>query len=104
LPPVAVQYADYATWQRSDRAGRFAALARRVEQLRGAPAALTFPLDMARPPVQSARGAAVPVVLPDSTLADVRGLAAAEGGTTFMVLLTAWQVLLGRFSGQRDVV
>ena len=59
LPPLPVQYADYAVWQREQLQGE--ALDRQIgywkERLAGAPALLELPTDRPRPPVQSHRGA-----------------------------------------------
>ncbi|RKH34273.1 condensation domain-containing protein, partial [Corallococcus llansteffanensis] len=65
LPPLPMQYADYATWQREWLQGE--ALDAQVgywkQQLSGAPAALELPTDRPRPPTQSHRGSTVPVRL-----------------------------------------
>ncbi|WP_342381799.1 non-ribosomal peptide synthase/polyketide synthase [Myxococcus stipitatus] len=105
LAPLALQYADYATWQREWLKG--ARLEAQLDwwrqQLQGAPPHLELPTDAPRPAVLSHRGATVPVRLP-STLRDaVVALANQEGATPFMVLLAAFQVLLGRYAGQDDV-
>uniref|UniRef100_UPI0017F27693 condensation domain-containing protein n=1 Tax=Ramlibacter sp. TaxID=1917967 RepID=UPI0017F27693 len=106
LPELSVQYADYALWQRGWLQGE--ALQRQVgywsQRLRGAPATLDLPLDHARPPVQSFRGARVPIELPKPLVRQLLALARAEGATLFMVLLAAFQHLLARWSGQQDIV
>jgi amino acid adenylation domain-containing protein len=106
LPPLAIQYADYAQWQRNWLRGE--ELARQVgfwrEQLRGAPALLELPLDHARPAVQSHAGSSVPLVLSPELTAGLRVLGQSHGVTLFMTLLSAWGVLLSRLSGQQDVV
>ncbi|QSQ15806.1 non-ribosomal peptide synthase/polyketide synthase [Myxococcus landrumensis] len=105
LARLAVQYADYATWQREWLKGTRleAQLDWWRQQLAGAPPHLELPTDGPRPAVLSHRGATVPVRLP-STLRDaVVALANQEGATPFMVLLAAFQVLLGRYAGQDDV-
>ncbi|MBB4637955.1 non-ribosomal peptide synthetase [Longimicrobium terrae] len=106
LPPLPVQYADFAAWQREWLSGEV--LERQVawwrEHLSGAPARLELPADRSRPPVQSHRGAALPFHIPSEVVEPVRALARREGATLFMALLAAWQVLLSRWSGQEDVV
>ncbi|HLL48703.1 MAG TPA: amino acid adenylation domain-containing protein, partial [Longimicrobiaceae bacterium] len=100
------QYPDYAAWQRRWLAG--ASLERQVEwwraALAGAPATLDLPTDRPRPATPRARGASVAFHLPPETSRAVRDLARAEAATPFMVLLAAWQALLGRWAGQEDVV
>jgi len=106
LPALAVQYADYALWQRNWLQGE--ALDRQVaywkQRLAGAPATLELPTDRARPAVQSYRGANHNFVLPAELTRSLNALARAEGATLFMVLLAAFNVVLSRWSGQADVV
>ncbi|HEV3050065.1 MAG TPA: amino acid adenylation domain-containing protein, partial [Longimicrobium sp.] len=106
LPEPALQYADYAVWQRERLSG--AALERQVEfwrrTLDGAPALLELPTDRPRPPVESHRGALERLVVSSELTADVHALARREGATLFMVLLSALDVVLGRLAGQEDVV
>jgi amino acid adenylation domain-containing protein/thioester reductase-like protein len=105
LPPLAVQYADFAAWQRArlDGEGLAAGLAFWRDQLADAPAALELPTDRPRPAVPSFRGALRSFQLGPALTAAVASLARAEGATPFMVLLAAFQALLARVSGQDDV-
>jgi amino acid adenylation domain-containing protein len=106
LPELPIQYADYATWQRSHLAGD--ALERQVAfwvgQLQGAPALLELPADRPRPAVQRHRGTKYRQPLPDARVSDLQALSRREGATLFMTLLAAFQLLLSRWSGQDDVV
>ncbi|HEY0022717.1 MAG TPA: non-ribosomal peptide synthase/polyketide synthase [Longimicrobium sp.] len=106
LPEPALQYADYAVWQRERLSG--AVLERQVEfwrrALDGAPALLELPTDRPRPPVESHRGALERLVVSSDLTAEVHALARREGATLFMVLLAALDVVLGRLAGQKDVV
>ncbi|HEU0054184.1 MAG TPA: condensation domain-containing protein, partial [Longimicrobium sp.] len=106
LPELAVQYADYAAWQREHLAGEVldGQLAYWKERLAGAPELLELPTDHPRPPVQTYRGVSVPVELSPELLERLEALAASEGATLYMVLLGAFQVLLGKYSGSEDVV
>ncbi|MEW5926514.1 MAG: amino acid adenylation domain-containing protein [Gemmatimonadota bacterium] len=106
LPPLPVQYADYAAWQRTWLRGGVLAeqAAYWRDRLAGAPPVLELPLDRARPAVAGARGDAVRFTLSAETTGAVRELARRGGGTPFMALLAAWQLLLSRYSGQEDVV
>ncbi|HEU0051789.1 MAG TPA: condensation domain-containing protein, partial [Longimicrobium sp.] len=72
-------------------------------RLTGAPV-LELPTDRARPPVQSFSGATVPFRLSKAMMVRVGGVARSEGATPFMVLLSAFNVLLSRWSGVDDVV
>jgi amino acid adenylation domain-containing protein len=106
LPELAVQYADFAAWQRTQLQG--AALDGQIafwkDALGGAPALLELPTDRPRPAVQSYRGAVERVRMPRPLLDRLEALARAEGATTYMVMLAAWQVLLGKYAGTDDVV
>nr|WP_227028209.1 non-ribosomal peptide synthetase [Corallococcus soli] len=106
LPPLPVQYADYAVWQRNWLQGD--ALETQLgwwkRQLAGAPQALALPTDKPRPPRRSSRGAMLPVRIPPALSEAVEALAQKEGATPFMVLLSAFQTLLYRYSGQDDLL
>ncbi|MEV0390938.1 amino acid adenylation domain-containing protein [Nonomuraea sp. NPDC050643] len=101
LAALPVQYGDYARWQR-ERVGTPAYRAD-VDYWRGRLAGvppLELPTDLARPAEQTFAGAAHGFRL-DATLSSaVRALAEAHGATPYMVLLAAFQALLGRWSGQ----
>ncbi len=106
LPPLEIQYADYAVWQRGWLQGE--ELERQTsfwrDHLVGAPALLELPTDRPRPAVQSHVGGTLPFALPDALTAQLRQLAQRQGTTLFMVLLAGWSLLLSRLSGQDDVV
>nr|WP_244239126.1 non-ribosomal peptide synthetase [Corallococcus carmarthensis] len=105
LPPLPVQYADFATWQRNWLQGE--ALDAQIQywkqQLSGAPAALELPTDHPRPPVQSHRGGTMDVRISKPISEALKTLAQREGATPFMMLLAAFQVLLSRYSAQDDI-
>ncbi|HEY0372188.1 MAG TPA: amino acid adenylation domain-containing protein, partial [Thermoanaerobaculia bacterium] len=106
LPPLEIQYADYAQWQRQWLQGE--ELTRQFDfwrdHLVGAPALLELPTDRPRPAVQSYAGGNVPFVLSPELTAGLRELSQRHGVTMFMTVLSAWGVVLSRLSGQTDVV
>ncbi|HEV2735821.1 MAG TPA: amino acid adenylation domain-containing protein, partial [Longimicrobiaceae bacterium] len=106
LPELAVQYADYAVWQREQLEG--AVLERQLgfwkAKLRGAPELLELPTDHPRPAAQSFRGASEHVQLPAEVLEKLRALGRQEGATLYMVALGAFQALLSRYGAGEDVV
>ncbi|HEY0016596.1 MAG TPA: amino acid adenylation domain-containing protein [Longimicrobium sp.] len=106
LPPLPLQYADFAAWQRERLAGPL--LERETAywraQLAGAPTLLELPTDRPRPAVQSFRGAMLRFAVPPELGRELRALGRREGATLFMVLLAALKVLLSRYAGQDDVV
>ncbi|HEX5727665.1 MAG TPA: condensation domain-containing protein, partial [Longimicrobiaceae bacterium] len=106
LPPLPVQYADYAIWQRKWVDGEV--LRQQAEYwkttLSGAPELLELPTDRPRPARQSHVGAMARVELDEALTAGLRSLGRRHGTTLFMTVLAGWAVVLGRLSGQRDVV
>jgi amino acid adenylation domain-containing protein/FkbH-like protein len=106
LGALAVQYADFAVWQRERLSGpvmdQQAAFWKK--QLAGAPAVLELPTDRPRPAVQSYRGATCSRLLSRNLVERVAALGQTEGATLFMTLLAAFQTLLARYSGQEDIV
>ncbi|GIV97577.1 MAG: hypothetical protein KatS3mg057_2234 [Herpetosiphonaceae bacterium] len=106
LPPLPIQYADYAEWQREWLQGEL--LEQQLnywrEQLRDAPALLELPTDHPRPAVQTMRGATLVHELPSELLLKLHALSKAENATLFMTLLAAFQTLLHRYSGQDDIL
>ncbi|MET0396874.1 MAG: amino acid adenylation domain-containing protein, partial [Longimicrobiaceae bacterium] len=106
LPPLPVQYPDYAVWQREWLSGERleAQLGWWRERMAGAPPVLELPTDRPRPAVPDPRGATLGFELPAEVAAGLRELAAREGTTLFAVLLAGWQAVLARWSGQDDVV
>ncbi|MET0396029.1 MAG: amino acid adenylation domain-containing protein [Longimicrobiaceae bacterium] len=105
LPPLPVQYADFAVWQRESLSGERleAQLGWWRERLAGAPPVLDLPTDRPRPPGLAAGADVRAFHLRPQTVRGLRALARDEGATLFMVLLAGWQLLLGRWSGQPDV-
>ncbi|HEY0684527.1 MAG TPA: amino acid adenylation domain-containing protein, partial [Steroidobacter sp.] len=106
LPPLQLQYADYAAWQRRwlDGEALQAQVAYWRDHLEGAPALLELPTDRARPAVQSYAGDNIEFSLGASLSAQLKSLARSHGVTLFMVLHAGLSVLLSRLSGERDVV
>ncbi|WP_122860479.1 non-ribosomal peptide synthetase, partial [Pseudomonas viridiflava] len=106
LPPLAIQYADYAVWQRrwltGERLQHQAAYWRQV--LEGAPTLLTLPTDRPRPAQQDFAGASLALQLDARLAADLRKLAQRQGVTLYMALMAAWAMTLTRLSGQAEVV
>ncbi|HKH48757.1 MAG TPA: amino acid adenylation domain-containing protein [Thermoanaerobaculia bacterium] len=105
LPELPVQYADFARWQREWLQGEVLErqLAYWRDRLAGAPPALDLPVDRAPAAVRSSRAGTLAFSLPGEALAGLRQLGRGNGATLFMTLLGLYQVLLGRFSAQRDL-
>ncbi|GAB3441062.1 amino acid adenylation domain-containing protein [Actinophytocola sediminis] len=106
LPALPLEHIEYARWQEEwlagDEAGR--QLAYWTGRLAGAPDRLTLPVDRPRPATPSLRGADHRFTVPIDVHNGLNELGRRHGATLFMVLLSAFQVVLGRFAGQHDVV
>ncbi|MEU6074077.1 amino acid adenylation domain-containing protein [Micromonospora sp. NPDC047074] len=104
LPDLPVQYADFAAWEaaRQDSPELDAQLAYWSRQLAGA-TPLELPTDRPRPVLRDPAGDNVVVDVPTDVGRALAELGNREGATLFMVLLAAFQVMLGRYAGQHDV-
>jgi amino acid adenylation domain-containing protein len=106
LPELAVQYPDYAVWQRHWMQGEV--LRQQAEYwkntLAGAPALLELPADHVRPADQEYAGAWHEVVLDEKLATGLKELSRQHGSTLYMTLLAGWAALLGRLSGQQDIL
>src|SRR5690349_11443535 len=106
LPELPIQYADFAAWQRNWLQGH--ELEKQLDfwkgHLAGAPAVIELPTDRPRPAVQSFNGAIVSFDLPKQHSNDIMLTTRREGVTLFMFLLAAFNVLLSRYTGQKDIV
>src|SRR6266498_1821742 len=106
LPPLAIQYPDYAAWQREWLSGE--RLQRQSDYWRqalaDAPTLLELPTDRPRPQRQSFAGAYVSIRIDGKLTKALKQLSAQQGTTLFMTLLAAWAAVLSRLSGQDDVI
>ncbi|WP_219150633.1 non-ribosomal peptide synthetase [Amycolatopsis sp. TNS106] len=98
--PPALQYADHATWDREQ--DRSDGLDRWERRLAGLPA-LRLPADRPRPAIADWTADEVPIRLPSNVTGRVHALADDAGTTPFTILLAAWQLLLARLAGVRDL-
>lgn len=106
LPVLPVQYGDFARWQQRQQDSP--SWRKQVEywrtRLADAPRVLALPLDRPRGQRQSYRGRVVPMSLPADLVQRARLLSGQSGCTLYMTLLTAFHVLLHRYSGDDTVV
>ncbi|RAW82688.1 non-ribosomal peptide synthetase, partial [Photorhabdus laumondii] len=106
LPPLTIQYPDYAAWQRQWLS------AERIQsqsdywraRLVDAPVLLDLPTDRPRSPQQLFAGALLPVNLDAELTRSLKRLSEQQGVTLFMTVLAAWVTVLSRLSGQEDLV
>ena len=106
LSPLAIQYADYAYWQRHWFQGEVLdeQLAYWTDQLASLPVVHSLPLDHPRPQVQSFAGATYKTQIGVETYQALNALCLTAGSTLFMGLHAAFSVLLSRYSNETDIV
>ncbi len=104
LPPLEVQYLDFAVWQRQWLSGEVleAQLAYWRRQL-GAVPPLALPTDRPYPPFRTHHGAAVPLGFDERLQQEVKAFARRQGVTLFVALMAAWKALLHHWTTQEDI-
>jgi amino acid adenylation domain-containing protein len=103
LPPLPIQYTDFACWQRDWLKGELEEqLAYWRKQLHDLPE-VELPHDRPRPAVQTYRGATYPLQISPTLTQSLEALSQQSGASLFMVLLAAFQTLLYRYTGQEDI-
>ncbi|SMD41575.1 amino acid adenylation domain-containing protein [Aquiflexum balticum DSM 16537] len=104
LPPLSIQYIDYAIWQRKFLNSDL--IQNKVDYWKGKLqnlSTLQLPTDFARPPVQSNNGNSYRFSIDNSLVSKLRELGQNQQATLFMTLLAAFKTLLYRYSGQEDI-
>lgn len=110
LPPLPIQYADFALWQRQRMATPETAAEIQThwaywkKQLGGELPTLNLPLDFPRPAQQSFHGAQCDLLLPLPLSRRCQQFSQRQGVTLFMTLLAAFKLLLARVTGQTDLI
>ncbi|MFD2672224.1 condensation domain-containing protein, partial [Marinicrinis sediminis] len=106
LPPLRIQYKDYAVWQEQQRAsGQDAEQeAYWLKQFAGELPVLNLPTDHPRPAVQSFAGDSFEIGMDAELTNALQALARETGTTLYMVMLAAYQVLLYKYTGQEDMI
>ena len=106
IPKLKLQYSDYSRWQRASVTSDVLAdeLDYWKNKLQGAETVLQLPTDHPRPVVDSGRGKSIHFELSHETNKSLRALAQSENATLFMALLAIFQVLLGRYTLQDNIL
>ncbi|MDZ8090959.1 MAG: amino acid adenylation domain-containing protein [Nostoc sp. DedQUE05] len=106
LAPLPIQYADFALWQKDWLQGDVlqTQLNYWQQQLKDAPALLPLPTDRPRPAVQTFTGTTQEFTLSVELTNRLAKLSQERGCTLFMTLLTAFDILLYRYTGQSDIL
>ena len=106
LPPLPIQYADFAHWQRSTLHENILnqQLSYWQEHLKDAPPLLEIPTDRIRPPSQTFVGERDHRILPKQLATALKRISLQEETTLFIFLLSAFKILLYRYTDQTDLV
>ncbi len=106
LAEISIQYVDFATWERNrlNKTLLHRYLHHWKKDLSGAPTILDLPTDRPRPRLQTFNGRTHAFMIDQELAQKVRKCANNHGATPFMVLLSIFGVLLGRYSRQDDLV
>jgi tyrocidine synthetase-3 len=106
LEPLRIQYKDFASWQQTFLASEVMQQQRKfwIGQFSGELAVLELPTDFTRPLVQNFEGATLHFTLEESLLKQLKATATETGTTMYMLLFSAYAVLLSKYTGQDDIV
>ncbi len=107
LPPLELQYKDYSAWQNRllkdedeiKKARKFW-----KDQFSGNMPVLSLPFDFSPGPSNTKGSAAFRFVIPQQLTGRLRGMAAQQRASLFMVLLAGFNLLLSEISGQKDIL
>ena len=105
LEPLSFQYADFGAWQRQwlEKGEMEKQLGYWREKLSSPPDVLNLPIDYPRPPVQTSSGSTLRFEIPSDLTTKLKEITMQEGATLFMTLLSAFNVLLHKLSGDNDI-
>jgi amino acid adenylation domain-containing protein len=106
LPDLPIQFTDYARWQQHEMPEnvRQEQLAYWKRQLAGAPTSLELPIDHPRPHTPTYHGSKYTFALPAKLSESIKAVSRQEGVTLFVMLLSAFDTLLYRYTGQTDLL
>lgn len=106
LPPLKLQYRDFAQWQQSDRQREIRQKQGEywMKEFAGPIPLLNLPVDFPRSPIRSFQGNRIKFDLDADTTRDLNDLAAAQEATQFALLFSIFSILLAKVCGQEDIV
>src|SRR5205085_779342 len=106
LPDLPIQYADFAVWQREWLQGEVLEeqMSYWKQQLAQAPPKLELPTDRPKPLVQTFRSAQHRFTIDNRTTQELKSLGNQQGATLAMAVMTAYNILLYRYTAQQDIL
>ncbi|MEP0262577.1 amino acid adenylation domain-containing protein [Dokdonia sp.] len=106
IDPLRIQYKDYANWQQLQLTQKASQEDKTFwkEQLEGELPILDLPSQKKRPVVKSSHGHRFRTYFSKEETTAIKSITQAYGGSLFMALLSAWNVLLYKYTGERDII
>jgi len=106
LPDLSIQYKDYAAWQQVQLKEQWTQTHRPywLEKIAGEIPAMDLPGQKIRPQVKTNNGRTLRTVLSESETTTLITFGQEQGGSLFMTLLAVWNILLYRYTGQKDII
>jgi len=106
LPPLKVQYKDYAQWQsiNSQHALLKKQKAYWLKIFSDEIPLLQLPTDFHRPTVQSFKGNSTKILLSKTEYQALKKMTIKSGATLYMLILSIFTILLSKLSGQEDII
>ncbi len=106
LPEMRYQFKDFVTWQSNYIISKDYQKQRGfwLNLLHNQLPVLNFPLDYPRPGNQSFRGNSIKAYIDETVTSDLKLIAGMKNSTLFMILLAAYNILLSKYAGQREIV
>lgn len=106
LPPVKIQYKDFSVWQNKLLKSEIMKVQESywLETFKGEIPVLNLPIDYPRPPIMDFKGEVYEFEIDEFTTSKIRNLASESNTTMFMILLSSYNVLLSKLTGQDDII
>jgi amino acid adenylation domain-containing protein len=106
LPEIPIQYVDFAVWQRQWLQGKVldSQLNYWKRKLQGELPILELPTDLPRPNIQTYQGSRYILKLSKSLTTSLKAISRKENVTLFITLMAAFNILLYRYTGQKDIL
>ena len=106
LPPLSIQYKDYAAWQKQELSGKKIKTHKEYWHglLKGELPVLHLPTDYTRPPIKTYNGQTIGTMIGEKLTLGLNALAQKNRASLFMTLIAAIKTLLYRYTSQEDII
>ena len=106
LPALRIQYKDYAAWQQDHINGDHSQIHKDywLEKLKGNLPKLNLPTNKVRPKLKSYKGNSFRAIIDGDSTIKARNFIETHGGSLFTLLVTSWNILFHRYTGEEDII